>query len=44
MERNLSFRYRTEADRYWHDKIEHPGRCSLTGLAALAALTLLCIL
>ena len=41
MDRHISFRYRTEADRYWHDKVEHPARCNLAGLVALAATALI---
>lgn len=44
MERPFSFRYRTEADRYWHDKIDHPGRCPLTGLAVAALVALVCLI
>jgi hypothetical protein len=44
MERQVSFRYHTEADRYWHDKIDHPGHCNSVGLLALAVLTVLCFL
>lgn len=41
MDTPLSFRYRTEADRYWHDKVSHPNRCHDGVIVALAILALL---
>ena len=41
MDRALSYRFRTEADRYWHDKVSHPRRCCAGGPIAL--LMVLCI-
>jgi hypothetical protein len=41
MTRQPSFRFRTEADRYWHDKVGHPQRHG--GLAVLAVVVIVLV-
>ena len=38
-----TFRYATEADRCWHDKVPHPASCSLCPAFLLGAVALFMI-
>lgn len=44
MDRTLSFRFASEADRYWHDKVAHPHRCHVCGPVTLMLLICLAAL
>jgi hypothetical protein len=39
-----SFRYATEADRCWHDKVPHPGQCRLCPGLLFALLAIFALL
>jgi hypothetical protein len=39
-----TFRYTTEADRCWHDKVPHPGHCRICPGLVIAAVVLFAML